>query len=108
MSGTIALPSHRRIQERRDQRTQVKTEALVRFANDLMDRIGANRSQSWVSRQVRNYVKSGRGLFGPYLLKRLQISDERRERDPELAYLLAYADPTGETAVRNVMREQRR
>lgn len=107
MSALAAPTSQRRNHERRDPRQQARTEALIRFSNELLDRIGANRSASWVSRTVRAYSHGRHGLFGTFLLDRLEVSNERRETDPELAYLLAYSDPTGETAVRNVMRGRR-
>lgn len=46
--------------------------------------------------------------FGLFLVARLDLNeDERRRLDEraDLRYLLTYADPTGETAVRNVMRD---
>lgn len=45
--------------------------------------------------------------FGAYLLHRVELTAEQRRRamaNPDTQYLLCYSDPTGETAVRNVMR----
>ena len=88
----------------------VTPEDLLRDAMRLLDRCGIARSPKWVQRVVRDYSSTiaGTGFpFGAYLLNRVELNAEQRRaamNDPEVAYLLEYADPTGETAVRNVMR----
>lgn len=83
------------------------------FTNDairLLDACGLAVRANWISRTVRDYLRHSQwhGIpFGAYLLARVQLNAEQRRRamtDPELANLLSYSDPTGETAVRNVMR----
>ena len=90
--------------------TQESTDSLCREASALLEACGIGRSRSWVSRTVRDYqvrVQLTGYPFAAWLLNRVQLNAEQRLRilhDPELAYLLAYADPTGETAVRNIVR----
>jgi len=90
--------------------SQTRPECLARDAEHLLVRCGVARSRAWVSRIVRDYASSiaGTGFpFGAYLLNRVELNAEQRRtamNDPEVAYLLEYADPTGETAVRNVLR----
>jgi hypothetical protein len=87
---------------------------LIRDAQAVLAGCGITRSPAWVSRTVRAYV-NGTGAraglpFVRHLIARLELSAEARaraERHPDIANLLAYADPTGETAVAHVMRGQR-
>lgn len=85
-------------------------EDLLRDAMRLLERCGIARSPKWVQRVIRDYASSIAGIgfpFGAYLLNRVEMNAEQRLAalsDPEVAYLLEYADPTGETAVRNVLR----
>ena len=85
-------------------------EMLIREAQQILYAAGVHRSASWVARTVRQYVShvSGKGFpFGVYLVNRVQLNAEQRlaiRSRPDLAYVLDYADPTGETAVRNVMK----
>ncbi|MGV8973375.1 MAG: hypothetical protein ACOH10_13720 [Rhodoglobus sp.] len=87
---------------------QPRPESLARDTGRLLAACGIERSRSWTSRTVRDYVSSAIDYpFGAYLLNRVQLNAEQRRivrADNELAYLLEYADPTGETAVRNVTR----
>ena len=89
--------------------TQPCTEGLSREAGRLLAACGVERSRAWVSRIVRDYLSSiSTGYpFGAYLLNRVELNSEQRRvalANSELASFLNYADPTGETAVRNVMR----
>lgn len=89
-------------------------EVLSRDAYRLLAKCGIERSRQWVSRTVRDYASSiaGTGFpFGAYLLNRVELNAEQRRAamtHSETAYLLEYADPTGETAVRNVLTGARR
>ena len=89
---------------------QPRPEAFARDAGRLLAACGVYRSRAWISRTVRDYMSSiaGAGFpFGAYLLNRVELNAEQRRaalNDPEFAYLLEYADPTGEAAVRNVLR----
>jgi len=111
MSQTAIL-NIRRNHVRRDSES-VAPETLTRDAHRLLAACGVERGANWVARTVRDYSSSiaGAGFpFGAYLLNRVQMNAEQRRsalNDPEVAYLLEYADPTGETAVRNVMRTGR-
>ena len=112
--GGVALTpttvlSIRREYKSRDSGT-VTPERLIRDAMRLLQRCGIARSPKWAQRVVRDYIYriAGTGFpFGAYLLNRVEMNAEQRRaamNDPELACLLEYADPTGETAVRNVTR----
>jgi len=96
---------------REDESREAKPEALLRDAMATLDRCGVVRSPKWVQRVVREYLyrAASKGYpFGAYLLNRVQLNAEERARvrnDPALASMLAYRDPTGELAVRRVMRE---
>ena len=85
-------------------------EVLTRDAHRLLAACGVERGANWVSRTVRDYLSSitGTGFpFGAYLLNRVELNAMQRRvalANSELACFLAYADPTGETAVRNVLR----
>jgi hypothetical protein len=88
-------------------------ESLIRDAHLLMQACGIHRSPSWAARTVRTFVQSSvHGLpFGDYLAARLQLNAQQRAdllARSEFARVISYADPTGETAVRNVMKESPR
>lgn len=98
----------RRFHERRDEST-VTPESLLRDANLLLTACGVTRSGSWLNRTIRDFMSAPlAGLpFGMFLMARVDLNAAQRRRLAEradLRYLLTYADPTGETAVRNVMR----
>lgn len=65
-------------------------EAAIRAAHDFIAAAGLNLRPRKVTRLVRAYLatRAAQQSFG--------------------AWLIAYADPTGETAVRNVLRERGR
>ena len=92
--------------ERRDQRA----EALVRVAEVVVNNVGAGWSHSKMSRVVRQYIyrSDGHGMPFFYYLAHMLCLDANRQRallnHPDVARAISYADPTGETAVRNVMR----
>ena len=97
---------------RNHERRADTAEDLIRDAQRILYAAGVHRSASWVARTVRQYIThvSGKGFpFGAYLVNRVQLNAEQRHAirsRPDLAYVLDYADPTGETAVRNVMKER--
>ena len=92
--------------ERRDQRA----EHLIRVAEVIVNNCGASWGHSKLSRVVRRYVyeNDGHGMsFFYYLAHMLRLNAERQREllnRPDVARAISYADPTGETAVRNVMR----
>ncbi|HEY4267242.1 MAG TPA: hypothetical protein VGM94_03525 [Galbitalea sp.] len=91
----------------------VTPESLLREGALFLEAAGVHRSVSWLRRTVRKFSASAVGgmPFGMFLAAQLELNSRQTgflaER-ADLRYLLSYADPTGETAVRNVMREQRR
>lgn len=87
--------------------------SLARDARLLLDACGVERGANWISRTVRDYLDAPvAGIpFGMYLVARIELNAVQRRHLAEradLRYLLTYADPTGETAVRNIEREARR
>lgn len=82
----------------------LKADALRILAN-----CGVPARPHWVNRTVCRYLQrvAHTGYpFGAWLVAQIQLtSEQRREamRHPDVAYFLCYSDPTGETAVRNVM-----
>jgi hypothetical protein len=100
--GLTATPSERRSSQ------AVTRDTLVRDTHDLFTACGIYRSPSWVSTLVGKYRRSPmRGLpFGQFLAARVQLTAEERARlrvHPDYRRVIAYRDPTGETAVRHVM-----
>lgn len=106
---TLTAPQDiRRNHERRDSES-VQTRIVE--AHAILDACDVHRSPSWVARTVRDYVASNlTGMpFGLFLAARMELNDAQKRRLAEradLRYLLSYADPTGENAVRHVMKER--
>lgn len=80
--------------------------ALIR---EFLTATGLVRTESWVTRVSRDYARLAfDGMpIGTFIATRLALSDTERRRIAEradLRYLLSYADPTGEAAMRNVMK----
>jgi hypothetical protein len=76
-------------------------EELIRAARIILDNCGVSMSQSKLSRLVRTYlvrVDSNGFTFVDFLANTVQLDASTRRR------IISYADPTGEAAVRNVMR----
>jgi hypothetical protein len=86
------------------------TESLVRAAHLILGNWGITMSPSKVSRLVRDYrrnVADNGYPFFSFLATAVQLSDEQKRSalmNPEIARAISYADPTGETAVSNVLR----
>jgi hypothetical protein len=92
-------------------RREVTAETLIRDAHLLLDTAGVVRGHNWVARTVREYVASDwRALpFGMFLAAKVELNEAQRRvlaERADLRYLMTYADPTGETAVRHVMKER--
>ena len=89
--------------------TPTTPETLAREAFSVLAGCGIAVSRSKVSRIVRDYMRNvaGNGYpFEAYLVNALRLSVERRAaltNHPDWARVISYADPTGETAVRNVL-----
>lgn len=72
---------------------------------------GANRINRLVTQFVRTMPNAGGRTFILYLANAVQMSEDQKRRvlsDPDIARVIAYADPTGEAAVNNVIRTVRR
>jgi len=106
---TATRHRNRPIHESRDSKSATP-ETLIRDAHRLLAACGIERCPAWVSSTVRQYLHrvSATGYpFGAYLMNQVELNSEQRRTalaNSELASFLNYADPTGETAVRNVMR----
>lgn len=75
---------------------------------EFLDSAGLVRTESWVTRVSRDYARLAfDGMpIGTFIATRLALSDVERRHLAEradLRYLLSYADPTGEQAIRNVL-----
>jgi hypothetical protein len=68
---------------------EATTEQRVRRAHRLLTLAGIHMSPAKVSRLIRQYQRDAASI------------------DPELARVIAYADPTGETAVNNAMKARK-
>lgn len=90
-------------------KTNAETEALIRAANVILTNTGVWLSRCKISRLVRTYeaqVERNGFAFFEFLENAVKLDAQRRAealRHPDIARVIAYADPTGETAVRNVM-----
>jgi len=96
-------PNH----EGRDQRPDAPAvETLIRETHAAIERTGVRLSPSMVVRLCRDYVNlvAGKGVpFGAYLANAVLLNASQRRAFDAVYYRLTYADPTGESAVRNVM-----
>lgn len=107
--SAATITSDRRVHERRESGT-VTFSVLVSDASMILTRCGIDVRGSWLRRTVNDYlarVERTGYPFGPWLMARVELNAEQRRRamaDPECHSFLCYSDPTGEAAVRNVMR----
>lgn len=67
----------------------LSVEVLLREAHKVLTDLGVNMSTRRVHRAIQSFVRDGRSV------------------DEFYTWFLVYADPTGEAAIRNVMRENR-
>lgn len=92
---------------------QTETEDLARIAHTVIDNCGIGMSRSKISRIVRTFEArvAGNGWsFFDFLANTIQLDAEKRRQllnNPDVMRVIAYADPTGETAVNNVLRGHR-
>lgn len=105
---TQTPPRIRSNHEDRDRGSDVPTvEALIRETHAALAQAGIRMSHSKVTRTCRDYVNlvADKGVrFGTFLSNVVTIDAEQRNEFDAVYYRLTYADPTGETAVRNVDR----
>jgi hypothetical protein len=86
----------------------ISAETLIKHAHKLLNDSGIPMSPSKVSRLVRTYqrrVEHNGFPFEAFLLNSVQLTAEQRLRalaNPDIARVIAYADPTGELALNNI------
>ena len=90
--------------------SQTDTDQLLRAAHLVLTNCGISMSHSKVCRLVHTFEHrvAGNGWsFFDYLANRIQLNAEKRRQllhNPDVMRVIAYADPTGEQAVNNVLR----
>ena len=84
---------------------------LIGAARVILDNCGVQFSQNKIVRLVLQFLdrapRANGHAFFLYLTNAVQMSAEQQQSallNPDIARAIAYADPTGETAVNNVMR----
>lgn len=88
-----------------------ETKSLRDRIREFLSFAGMARTESWVHRVSRDYARLAipGTPIDMFVATRIALSESERRRLAEradLRYLLTYVDPTGEAAVRNVMRER--
>lgn len=93
---------------------KTQTDDLVRRAQIILGACGFPMGPSKVSRLVRRFqyrVEHNGYAFFDFIANAMRLTEAQRRAalaDPDVAKCIAYADPTGEAAVENVMRQERR
>lgn len=86
-----------------------QTDTLINHAHTIINACGYSMSGSKVIRLVRQFqasVEQNGWAFWDFIANAMLLSDDQRRRavgHPEIARVISYSDPTGETAVNNVM-----
>lgn len=112
--GLLAQPLPGGTTTGRQALTASQLELMTRAAHKALVDCDVVIGPSKVSRLVRKFAKavSRQGLtFHEFLTNEAHLSPSQQRRivsHPEWAWVIAYADPTGETAVNNVLRSERR
>ena len=89
-------------------------EDLKKVARTILWNVGFNYSPNKIARLCLTFserVERNGFDFFDFLANTVQLDADQRRRalaNPEIARAISYADPTGEAAVRNVMRQARR
>jgi hypothetical protein len=84
-------------------------ETLINHAHKLLHACDIQMSRAKVSRLVREYqrlVERNGYSFEAFLVNSVQLTAQQRRRalaNPDMARVIAYADPTGEKAVNNIL-----
>ena len=90
--------------------TGSQIEAMSRAAHGALDSSGVSIGPAKIARLVRRFSKEmarNGATFHEFLSGHIRLTTEQRYRllrNPEWSRVIAYADPTGESAVNNVMR----
>lgn len=91
-----------------------RPEDLIRDAHVILTNCGVPIGTQRVTRLVRQFqsrVECNGFAFFDFLANSVQLDSATRRRalaNPDVQRVISYMDPTGETAVRNVMREASR
>lgn len=99
--------------QRHDRVDHEAREHLLRIASVVASRTGVELTAGRLRKLVTHYRRSsqtGPWGFFDYIANALQLdalTKQRARRDPTVQRVIEYADPTGEQAVSNVMRERR-
>ena len=99
--------NHRRHDERRASTTNV--EQLIRETHRILTGFHVRLSPSRVSREVRTYCRdvAAKGVpFSVYLANVIELQAQTQARLDEAYDRTTYRDPTGNKAVRNILRER--
>jgi ABC-type phosphate transport system substrate-binding protein len=85
---------------------------LTNAARLILDNCGISFSQNRIVRLVLQFKEraphANGYVFFQFLTNAVQMSNAQQQAallDPNIARVIAYADPTGETAVNNVIRQ---
>ena len=111
MRPSRTAPRDRPNHEGRETGGATTVEVLIRDANRILEYCGVTLSPSKVSRLARDYkrrVEPNGFSFARFLLNAVEMTAAQRaeaERHPDVIRVIAYADPTGEAAARNVDKE---
>jgi len=102
-----ALPAARMFHEARDQdQARLDPDHLIRETHAVFNRCGVSVSPGRVIKLVRTYVRRVQNTdigFADYLAQVAVGEHQRRLVADELRRVTAYVDPTGESAVNNVV-----
>lgn len=105
MTSAVHPRTIRPIHEGRDRGSAAPTEIRIREVHRFLGLNEIAMSPSKVVRIVRDYEAKveGKGInLLAFLLNNIEMRAAQVRTDPEIVRWLTYADPTGETAVRNV------
>jgi hypothetical protein len=91
--------------------TSPSTNQLTNAARLILDNCDVRFSQNRITRLVLRFKQraphANGHIFFQYLANAVQLTAEQQRAalsNPDIARVIAYADPTGETAVNNVIR----
>jgi hypothetical protein len=86
-----------------------QTQQRINAVHKILDNCGYVMSPSKVNRIVRQFEhqaeRNGWNLLD-FIANKIALTEQQRHQvlaDPDVARVISYADPTGESAVRNVM-----
>jgi hypothetical protein len=91
--------------------TRQTTDQWVNLAHMILQNAGVHMGGSKVSRLVRQFehtVARNGWSFLDYIGNAIQLTAQQRVdamNNPDIARVISYADPTGETAVNNITRK---